>query len=138
MCLSSVLWLYPNPLGQNCHFPLLPISIALAATAVLESGMRLGSDSATYYLFYLTQDLTSLGLSVLLSEMGTKCPSCKGDSQDWARSSVSAVCECTPRASAVKALRLWGIPHWRDEDPADVLTGLCSPLPSPLSCVLTT
>ena len=77
--------------------------------------------------------LTSLSLRFLICRMGTKSPPCKDDSQDQAHSSVNAVCEHTPMASAVNTLRLWGIPPWRDgEGTAAVLTGFCLPFPPPL------
>lgn len=58
--------------------------------------------------------LTSLGTSVLICEMGTKCPPCKGESQDWAQSSVNAACDRTPRATC-EGSELGGTPHWRSE-----------------------
>lgn len=83
-------------------------------------------------------NLISLGLSVLISEMGTKYPPCK----DWVRSSMNAVCECMPRASAGKASRLWG-------NPSPEKQGLCgcanwslfpssTSHPSPLFCARAT
>lgn len=63
--------------------------------------------------------------------MGTKCSPCKDDSQDWAYSSTNNVCECTPRASAGKDLRLWGNSHQRNKASVDML--ICSLFPSSTS-----